>query len=181
MLDSSGISRLNYSGRPLLTVLQAVPVPDIPQLQQLLAEAANVEQAKRRQALEITFLQAGTPAAAAAAGLDADSAAAAAAATADPASSSSEDGDDDDDAAAAGDVEGDGFETGYSRGTRLRIQQAPADIAAHIGVPLARSVIVWHPFVLLSGFVMALNKPVGWCGLCCTDRPEPQPCYQTST
>uniref|UniRef100_A0A383VXB0 Pseudouridine synthase RsuA/RluA-like domain-containing protein n=1 Tax=Tetradesmus obliquus TaxID=3088 RepID=A0A383VXB0_TETOB len=157
---------------------QAVPVPDIPQLQQLLAEAANVEQAKRRQALEITFLQAGTPAAAAA-GLDADSAAAAAAAaaTADPASSSSEDGDDDDDAAAAGDVEGDGYETGYSRGTRLRIQQAPADIAAHIGVPLARAerllrqamrsvpiAVDTNPLdvVVEDADFIAVNKPVGF-------------------
>jgi hypothetical protein len=118
--------------------LQVVPAVDLAQLQQLLAEAATLEHTKRRQALEITFLQAAAPPppATAAEGLDASAVAAAA----DPASSSSEDDDDDDDAAAAGDGDGDGYEAGYSRGTRLRIQQAPADIAAHMGVPIARSV-----------------------------------------
>jgi TolA-binding protein len=118
-----------------LFAVQAVASMDLAQLQQLLTEAATLEHAKRRQALEITFLQASSsPAAAAAIG----DMAAAAAAAADPASSSSEDDDDDDDAA---DGDGDGYEAGYSKGTRQRIQQAPADIAAQMGVPIARCVL----------------------------------------
>jgi hypothetical protein len=109
------------------------------QLQQMLADAATLEQARRRQALEITFLQASaSPLVAAGADCSAG-AAAAAAAVGEPASSSSDEDEDDDVAAAVG-GDGDSYEAGYSKGTRLRIQQAPADIAAQMGVPLARLV-----------------------------------------
>jgi hypothetical protein len=135
---------------------------ELAQLQQMLTEAATLEQARRRQALEITFLQANAPPAAAAAGVDASATAAAAAA--DLASSSSEDDDDDDAAAVAGN--GDGYEAGYSRDSRLRIQQAPADIAAQMGVPLARSVpgvqyitVVWH-FVGMKLLLLEVDRYV---------------------
>lgn len=47
--------------------------------------------------------------------------------------------DDDDIAAAAdGDAAEADYEAGYSKHTRQRIQQAPADIAQEMGLPLAR-------------------------------------------
>ena len=133
--------------------------PDKPEvLQSVITAAAAGEHQKRRRALEITFLTSKQPAAAAAAPAAAGAAAAASAAAAVAAveapaalaaaaataavpvsssSSSEEDplGDDDDDVAAAGD---EGFEGGYSKHTRHRIAEAPGDIAAELGVPLAR-------------------------------------------
>ncbi|KAF6266455.1 pseudouridine synthase [Scenedesmus sp. NREL 46B-D3] len=159
---------------------------DLTQLQQMLAKAANLELTKRRQALEITFLQAAAPAAAAAgvagsrdaeAAARADTTAAAAAATA---SSSSDEEDDEDDAAAAVEGEGDGYGAGYSRSTRLRIQQAPADIATQLSVPMARSgwaerllrqamrcvpiAVDTNPLdvVFEDADFIAVNKPVGF-------------------
>eukprot|EP00775_Hariotina_reticulata_P008614 gene8614-8795_t len=86
-------------------------VPDAEQLQQLLTAAGVREQLKRRQALEITFLQP-TP------------------------GSISHDLHDPEAAAAEG---SEAFEGGYSKHTRQRIQQAPADIAKQLGVPLTRA------------------------------------------
>jgi hypothetical protein len=126
-------------------------------LQQLLTAAAVLEQLKRRQALEITFLQSspgnnssGSAAAAAhvgavaaAAGAAADGSKAAAAGGGSGGHADDDDDDEDEDGmpgAATGHAEaaGDGFESGYNKHTRQRIQQAPAAIAKQLGVSLPR-------------------------------------------
>jgi hypothetical protein len=144
----------------IMFCLQVVPAMELAQLQQMLADAAALEQARRRQALEITFLQANAPPLVAA---GAESSTTAAAAAGDPASSSSEDDDDDDDAAAAVGGDGDGYEAGYSKGTRLRIQQAPADIAAQMAVPLARFVQECRVYMC---FASCCAEQCPYCDIC---------------
>jgi hypothetical protein len=113
-------------------------------LKALLAAAAADENKKRRQALEITFLPGheqlqqpqpqGTPGAASAA-----AAAAQGGRDGQPSLASDADDDDEDDAGMTnqGDDAG-GFQGGYSSRSSQRILEGPAEIAAALGVPLAR-------------------------------------------
>eukprot|EP00878_Enallax_costatus_P045022 GHUV01053856.1.p1 GENE.GHUV01053856.1~~GHUV01053856.1.p1 ORF type:complete len:288 (+),score=100.51 GHUV01053856.1:173-1036(+) len=137
-------------------LLQADNVHDVSQLQQILAAASALENSKRRQALEITFLShdssSAVPAVTAAFAAQPSSnnsggsqlehdkygiQATAIAAHLVDAGSSSSDCDDDDDMATAADGD-DAYEASYSKRTRQRIQQAPVDIAQQMGLPLAR-------------------------------------------
>eukprot|EP00878_Enallax_costatus_P022105 GHUV01023440.1.p1 GENE.GHUV01023440.1~~GHUV01023440.1.p1 ORF type:complete len:398 (+),score=114.81 GHUV01023440.1:326-1519(+) len=141
---------------PAEVLQQADNVHDVSQLQQILAAASALENSKRRQALEITFLShdssSAVPAVTAAFAAQPSSnnsggsqlehdkygiQATAIAAHLVDAGSSSSDCDDDDDMATAADGD-DAYEASYSKRTRQRIQQAPVDIAQQMGLPLAR-------------------------------------------
>lgn len=130
---------------------------DVNHLLQILAKAAVIENSKRRRALEITFLGQDSSTAAAAARVvvgpssssgseggepHGNKGVAQGTATAASDSSSSGDYEDDDNLAAAAATTDDADEASYSTHSRQRIQQAPADIAQKMGLPLARCVLL---------------------------------------